>query len=198
MTRHLEHHGLTAKKKQPPEYQIWSQIKQRCFNENHPKYKNYGGRRITMDPRWRDSFSAFLEDVGPRPGPDHTIDRVDNDKGYFPSNVRWATRKEQARNTRVNRIVRFEGKDYVLAEFAEKVCMDRKLLQQRLESGLSVEEAISRPVEGGNLYITWKWETHSLATWAQKLKINYMTLYSRIFKMKWPLEKAFETGHKGR
>lgn len=83
-----------------PEYSIWSGIIQRCTNPRQPSYPRYGGRGINICDRWRRSFAAFLEDVGPRPSPQHSIDRVDNDGNYEPSNCRWATAAEQRLNQR--------------------------------------------------------------------------------------------------
>lgn len=74
-------------------------MRQRCNNPNHPGYQDYGGRGITVDPRW-DSFAQFLEDVGPRPTSMHSLDRNDNMKGYSPENCYWVTRDAQMRNRR--------------------------------------------------------------------------------------------------
>lgn len=85
---------------QLPEYKCWQQIKQRCLNPRHLAYPNYGGRGITMAAEWADDFEAFFAHVGPRPSPKHSLDRRDNDSGYVPGNVRWATKSEQNRNRR--------------------------------------------------------------------------------------------------
>ncbi|MFB6955481.1 AP2 domain-containing protein [Streptomyces sp. NPDC056309] len=82
------------------EYAIWTSMKQRCLNPAHRRYENYGGRGITVCPRWQTSFEAFLADMGPRPSKDHTLDRLDNDRGYEPGNVAWRTYREQAANRR--------------------------------------------------------------------------------------------------
>ncbi|GED89332.1 hypothetical protein [Streptomyces sp. 6-11-2] len=82
------------------EYTIWTSMKQRCLNSAHRHYKEYGGRGITVCPRWQTSFEAFLADMGPRPSKSHTLDRIDNDRGYEPGNVAWRTYKEQAANRR--------------------------------------------------------------------------------------------------
>lgn len=83
-----------------PEYAAWNAMLQRCHNPKNRSFKNYGARGITVCERWRESFDAFLADVGPRPSPDLSLDREHNDCGYEPGNVRWATRFEQRANRR--------------------------------------------------------------------------------------------------
>lgn len=83
-----------------PEYRIWDAMKARCCNLNNKHFKNYGGRGIRVCDRWLDSFANFLADVGRRPSPNHSIDRINNDGNYEPGNVRWATRHEQNLNKR--------------------------------------------------------------------------------------------------
>jgi hypothetical protein len=79
-------------------YTTWRGMKQRCCDKNHRQYKNYGGRGVTVCQRWLDSFENFLADMGNKPTPRHTLDRIDNDGNYEPSNCRWATWFEQARS----------------------------------------------------------------------------------------------------
>lgn len=81
------------------EYRCWQDMKQRCLNPASPSFKNYGGRGITVCERWLNNFQTFLEDMGKRPD-EHSLDRIDNDKGYAPENCRWATSTTQSRNTR--------------------------------------------------------------------------------------------------
>lgn len=91
-----EHHGLSG----TPEYLAWENMKARCLRVSHPCYHLYGGRGITVCERWVDSVLKFYEDMGPRPGKGYSIERIDNDKGYYKENCKWATQSEQNLNKR--------------------------------------------------------------------------------------------------
>jgi hypothetical protein len=82
-----------------PEYRAWTAMRSRCLNKKDESYAQYGGRGISIDPRWRD-FHYFLYDMGLRPSPIHSLDRINNEAGYAKSNCRWATKQEQANNRR--------------------------------------------------------------------------------------------------
>lgn len=196
--KELEYHGATAGKKQSPLYQVWSQIKMRCFNENHPKYKNYGKRGIKMDPVWRDSFATFQADltkeIGERPSKKHSLDRVNNNEGYFPGNLQWSISVRQNRNKRSNHMVFFQGKMRSLAEVAEISGVDHRRLQHRVvDQGMSIDDAVALPLEPGLDFYTYKGERHKLSGWAEIVKIPYSVLYDRLHRLNWTVEKAFET-----
>lgn len=98
-------HGHAKQTKNTPEYRAWQHAKSRCFNPNVDNFQNYGGRGISMCERWLNSFENFLSDMGEKPEPKHkySIDREDNDGGYEPSNCKWKTLSEQAKNRRKKR-----------------------------------------------------------------------------------------------
>lgn len=96
----LRHRNVTHGKTGTPEHRIWSGIKNRCSNQNDKCYKYYGGRGVRVCQRWQDSFENFLEDVGYRPDPSLSLDRIDPRGDYEPGNVRWLTIQEQQRNKR--------------------------------------------------------------------------------------------------
>lgn len=90
----------THGKRDSKEYNSWHGMKNRCLNENHVHYKHYGGRGITVCDEWKDSFENFYKDMGDKPTPQHSIDRINVNGNYTPENCRWATKKEQSLNKR--------------------------------------------------------------------------------------------------
>ncbi len=127
------------------EYFIWSGMKTRCYNDKRKGYENYGGRGITVCDRWFCSYDNFISGMGPRPSPQHTIDRIDNDLGYSPDNCRWATRREQNNNSRRQNMMTHRNKSMNLTQWARELNMSRKGLTDRFAAGWSQERALSKP-----------------------------------------------------
>lgn len=117
-----------------PEYVAWQHMKSRCYNAANPDYPNWGGRGIRVCDRWRDSFEAFLADMGPRPT-GATIERRDNDSDYEPGNCVWASRQAQARNTRRNRRLTIAGTTRTLAEWCQLAGLSEATVRKRLNRG---------------------------------------------------------------
>lgn len=135
-------HGLSR----TPEYKIWSDIKQRCFNPNEPNYKHYGARGIGMCQRWRNNFRNFLEDMGKRPSSKMQIDRIDVNGDYCPKNCRWVTQKENVRNTTRNRKITIGGEEKCLAEWCELYGKTYCCVSARLCRGWDILSALITPV----------------------------------------------------
>lgn len=124
-----------------PRFAIWHGIKDRCFDSRHHAFHRYGGRGVTMCERWRQSFDDFCADVGPRPAR-MTIDRIDNERGYEPGNVRWATYTEQNRNRSDTRLLTAFGRTQCVAEWATELGISRAAIAGRLRRGWPVEKAL--------------------------------------------------------
>lgn len=137
--------GSAGHRNRTPEYSAWSSLKNRCRSPQSKYYDRYGGRGIHICDRWAESFADFLADMGPRPSPEHSIDRIDNDGNYEPDNCRWATRKEQTRNRRSNRLLLAFGQSLTIAEWAERNGVRPPAIRQRLRIGWSNEDAVSIP-----------------------------------------------------
>lgn len=140
-------HSHTETRKASPEYTAWWGAIQRCETKGHRSYQHYGARGIRMCERWRRSFEAFLDDMGYRPSPDHSIDRIDVNGDYEPGNVRWATSTEQERNKRSSRFVTAMGDTKTVVEWSEVTGIPAPTIYRRLNKGLSPEEAIAMPVD---------------------------------------------------
>ena len=127
-------------------YGIWAGMKNRCNNPNVPSYADYGGRGIIVCDEWKDSYETFRDWANANGYIDSlTIDRIDVDGDYEPSNCRWVTPKEQSNNRRSNKLITFNG------------------------------------------------ETHNIHEWSEIIGINYHTLYNRLYKLHWSVEKALAT-----
>lgn len=132
-------HGMTASS----EYRIWRGAVKRCHDPDCPAYRNYGARGIHVAQEWRTNFKAFFDHIGPRPSSDYTLDRIDNDRGYEPGNVRWATYETQGNNRRTNHIVTVDGVDMTLAQAIRIKGQKSNVVRQRLAIGWNIERALN-------------------------------------------------------
>ncbi len=121
----------------------WYGIRSRCTNPSNWAWSYYGARGITLCDEWLNSFPSFAAYMGNRPSPKHSVDRVDNDKGYEPGNVRWATKQEQQMNRRNTAYVIVDGKTYKSADLARIHGLKPDTVIARAKKGLSYEEVIS-------------------------------------------------------
>lgn len=140
-TRPAEDHRAAG----TPLYRAWAGMKARCGDASNDRY---GGRGITVCERWAQSFTAFAEDMGPRPFEGASLDRINNDRGYEPGNVRWATQVEQNRNKGNNRLVTAFGVTRCVAEWSEVYGVPRATIRARLEAGWPAERAVSAESRG--------------------------------------------------
>lgn len=143
LANRVRQHGDTGS----PEFRAWQAMKTRCGNRKQPHYNNYGGRGITVCERWRNSFDAFLEDMGPKPSDKHSLDRIDNEKSYSPENCRWTTRFTQSRNHRRNRLLTINGRTQCFADWCNEYGIKQETARARIDRyGWSETDALTRPV----------------------------------------------------
>lgn len=163
-------------------YTAWQDMMRRCYNEEHSKYPIYGGRGIRVCKRWRESFEAFLTDME-IPESHLTLDRRDSNKGYAPSNCRWATRLEQAHNMRTNRLFTIDDETRCLCEWCRLRGIPVQTVYSRLKAGWSVEQAFTpgrfsgiRRDQHKELY----GREQTVAAWAREHGLDPQTVYARV------------------
>ncbi len=157
-------HGHTPADKITPEYEAWRAMKKRCYLKTNNNYEVYGGRGIVVCDRWLGSmgFENFFDDMGSRPSKSHSLDRIDNNGSYEPSNCRWATRREQCRNRRSNVRHCFQGKHLTIPEISEITGTPVQNIQLRLRQGWDVEKAATVAVGKREARRRW-WKCHDCA-----------------------------------
>lgn len=138
-------HSITHGDTGSDEHRIWSWMQSRCDNPKNPKYPSYGARGIKVDDRWR-KYQNFLADMGRRPSSKHSIERKDNNGPYAAWNCKWATSKEQSRNTRRSHIVTAFGQTMTLVEWHEKTGINYGTIWSRIKDlGWTIEKALTVP-----------------------------------------------------
>lgn len=136
-------HGHAIGKKKSAELQAWSDMKGRCNNPTYKAYSRYGGRGIKVCEQWINSFETFIADVGLRPSPKHSLNRIDNDGNYEPANVSWAMDDfEQMNNTRRNKTVIIDGEVLTYSQASRKYGIHRHTIRDRANRGLTGRELL--------------------------------------------------------
>lgn len=138
----LTKHGLAD----TPEYLTWRSMKDRCENSTGTNKHRYVGRGITYCDRWK-RFENFFADMGKKPSPHHTLDRINNDGNYEPGNCRWATRTEQNNNRSTNRVIVVNGKSGTVAELSREYGVKSRIVYKRLWLGWTPEDALTKPTK---------------------------------------------------
>jgi len=140
--KRLTKHGMADTK----EYRVWLELRNRCNDKKDAAYKNYGGRGISYSKDW-ESFDVFFKDMGFAPSKEYSIDRIDNNGNYCKENCRWATKIQQARNVRSNRLVEINGETKCLAEWCEIYGISYVSIWSMGRRGISTIDAINKLVE---------------------------------------------------
>lgn len=130
------------------EYRAWKNMIARCYNPKNASYARYGGRGIKVCKAWREDFTFFLRDMGRKPSPDLSLERVNNNKGYSPDNCVWASREEQAMNRRMVIILSHNEIILPLTKWAKKIGIKSRTIHARLAAGWSTHDALTRPLRG--------------------------------------------------
>lgn len=187
--------GKTQRRYRSPEYNAWHHMIARCEKPSDPRFYCYGARGITVCDRWkgRDGFKNFIEDMGHRPGPEYSIDRINNNGNYEPSNCRWSTRVEQANNKSNNILILYHGETKTLGAWAREFGFDYKNIWERMNRyGWSFEKAIKMEKrETVMRLVEYKGISKSLAQWCHDLHLSYATVKARI-DSGWNVSRAFE------
>lgn len=133
------------RKKETTEYKAWQNMKTRCYSATAKEFPRYGGRGITICDRWRHSFENFLADMGLKPTPKHSLDRIKNDLGYSPDNCEWRTIVQQNQNTRGNVNVTYRGETLCVSEWARRAGLNMFTLVKRMQNGWDFDRAMTTP-----------------------------------------------------
>lgn len=162
-----------------PEYGAWRNMISRCTNKSNKSYFRYGGRGIKVCELWEKSFEAFYKDMGERPNKYYSLERIENSKGYYKENCKWATRKEQARNFRHNHLLEFNRESKCISEWGEIYGLHHDTIASRLDLGWSIEKALTTSVKI-NKKISYKGEMMPIATVEKILGFGNGTISYRL------------------
>ncbi len=175
LTARLTTHGMSG----TPVYKIWASMLQRVLNRNDLKYADYGGRGIDVDPRWLE-FENFLSDMGEPPFAGASIDRLENDKGYWKENCRWASRVDQANNKRNNVEVTFGSRTLTISQWEVLKGWKAGVIHSRLRRGWSVARSLSEePLAEAEIH-SISGVSGTIKQHAELAGLNYNTVVKRM------------------
>lgn len=186
-----ENHGMSNSKI----YDVWIDMKKRCYDPQRDDYKNYGGRGVEICNEWKNSFTTFYNWALTSGYDDAlTIERIDVNGNYEPSNCTWATRKEQANNKRNNHFLTFDGKTQTVAQWSNELGINENTIFNRINRGLTDEEVLTITKGcGSKRGKTYQGKTMTLRQWSEYTGIPYRILCRRVWEQHWDLEKALTT-----
>ena len=181
---------MTIKQEFKTEWYAWRNMIARCYYKNIPNYHRYGGRGIKVCDEWlgEDGFRNFIEAMGLRPNKEYSLDRIDNNGNYEPSNCRWTTMKEQSNNQEKNIKITYRGLTKTLAEWADYTGMNYDHIRSRYRKGWDTKSILESPKGKNHVErktnskshtLTYNGETLTVAQWAKKLGVSYEVLRSR-------------------
>lgn len=126
-----------------PEYRAWVELRRRCNDSTRSNWLDYGGRGISYDPRW-EAYPNFLTDMGNMPTPSHSIDRIDNSKGYSKANCKWSTVKEQANNRRTSHYITYLGRTQTIQQWCDEYGIPDTTVHNRLKRGWTTDRLFTK------------------------------------------------------
>lgn len=172
---------------------IWAGMKRRCYNKNDKCYKDYGKRGISVCSEWKKDFLSFYNWAISNGYSDNlSIDRIDNNGNYEPSNCKWSTNVEQANNRRTTSYIIHNNKKYTAHELSKMSKCSQEYITELIKRGHSFEDITSRIPTDKKVFITYNNETHHIAEWAKIKGIKYPTLKGRL-RRGWSIERALST-----
>lgn len=181
-------HGESYARERTPEYVAWTNMIQRCENQQLSAHHLYANVRVHQ--AWRESFAAFLADTGRRPTAGHSLDRYpDPDGNYEPGNVRWATEAEQQQNRRNNHNLTAFGETLCITEWARRTRLCRGTIRERLRSGATPEEAVSSPAYKP-LLVEFDGRTVTITALSKLTGIPNNSLRRRLMRHNWNATEA--------
>ena len=165
------------------EHNVWINMKARCYNAKTTGFQYWGGRGIKVCERWVGSFRNFLLDMGRKPSPKHSIDRINNDGDYEPSNCRWVERKVQNRNRRGRRYLTFQGKTLTFAEWSDVTGIPQGTIFDRTAGGWSVERTLTSQLGATRkdaVLISYAGRILTISQWSKETGLPKSTIESRL------------------